>query len=334
MEFGRGLNHVSGIRRQPGSAFKPLVYTVAVENGMSPAFSVLNQKFDYRGWSPSNANHEYSGYESLRWGLAQSVNVISGRLTIGELAPPNQVVRLAQRMGINSKMDPYPAIALGTVEVTPLEMTSAFGTFVNKGVHVNPISILKFEDRNGIVLDEFVPEYVQALSPQTASIMVDMMQDVVNYGTGAGVRRYFQFPAAGKTGTTQKFSDAWFVGFTPDLVGGVWVGFDDHRVKFTNWYGQGAKAALPIWAMFMQGAYKELNIPLKYFELAEGVDKVQFCKETMALGDTRLATESCPDVVTDIVDRSKLPPECDLHTRGSGGRIINEDRRGDSGWSH
>lgn len=334
MEFGRGLNHVTGIKRQPGSAFKPFVYTTAIENGFFPAYTVLNQKFDHRGWSPSNADHEYSGYESLRWGLAHSVNVISGRLTISEIAPPNQVVKLAQRMGVNSKLDAYPSIALGTSELSPLEITSAFGTFANKGVHVNPISILKIEDRNGIVLDEFVPEYVQALNPKTASIMVDMLQDVVNSGTAAGVRRYFQFPAAGKTGTTQKYSDAWFVGFTPDLVAGVWVGFDDHRVKFTNWYGQGAKAALPIWAMFMQSAYKELNIPLTYFELAEGVEEVQFCVETMELGDARIATLNCPDVVTDIVDRSKLPPECDLHTAISDDRIINEDRRGDSGWSH
>lgn len=334
MEFGRGLNHVTGIKRQPGSAFKPFVYAVAIDNGLFPAYTLLNQKFDYRGWSPSNADNEYSGYETLRWGLAHSINVIAGRLTIGEMAPPNQVVKLAERMGVKSKLDPFPAIALGTVELSPLEITSAFGTFPNRGVHVNPISILKIEDRNGIVIDQFTPEYVQAINPQTASIIVDMMQDIVNYGTGAGVRRYFQFPAAGKTGTTQKFSDAWFVGFTPDLVGGVWVGFDDHRVKFTNWYGQGAKAALPIWAMFMQNAYKELNIPLKYFELSEGVDKVQFCKETMKLGDTRLATDSCPEVVTDIVNRSKLPPECEMHRGGRGGRIINEDRRGDSGWSH
>jgi penicillin-binding protein 1A len=112
-----------------------------------------------------------------------------------------------------------------------------------------------------------MPEYTEAISPQSAAVLTDMMQDVVNYGTGAGVRRYFHSPAAGKTGTTQNFSDAWFVGFTPQLVGGVWVGFDDHRVKFTNWYGQGAKAALPIWARFMEGAYKELNLPLEYFEL-------------------------------------------------------------------
>jgi penicillin-binding protein 1A len=330
-EFGRGLNHVTGIRRQPGSAFKPFVYTTAIENGYFPAYTLLNQKFDYNGWSPDNADNEYTGYETLRWGLAYSVNVIAGRMTISDIAPPSQVISIAKRMGIKSKLDPFPAIALGTMEVSPLEITSAFGTFANNGVHVEPISILRIEDRNGILIEEFSPQSVQAISPQTASIMADMMQDVVNYGTGAGVRRYFQYPAAGKTGTTQKFSDAWFVGYTPDLVAGVWVGFDDHRVKFTNWYGQGAKAALPIWAMFMQAAYKELNLPLKYFELADGVETATFCKETMRLGDTRLATENCPETYTDIINSNNLPAACEIH---SGGRIIRENRNGESGWSH
>ena len=330
-DFGRGLNHVTGIRRQPGSSFKPFVYATAIENGYFPATTVLNQQFDYNGWSPANAGNEYSGYETLRWGLANSVNVIAGRLTISNMAPPFQVVKFAQRMGIKSHMDAYPSIALGTVEVTPLEMVSAMGTFVNSGVHVDPVSILKIEDRNGVVVDEFVPESVQAISPQTSSIIVDMMSDVINYGTGAGVRRYFQYPAAGKTGTTQKFSDAWFVGVTPDLAAGVWVGFDDHRVKFTNWYGQGGRAALPIWAMFMEGAYKELKLPLKYFTLAEGVEMATFCKETMTLGDAKLATDACPETVTDLIDASKMPGYCEIHT-GSGGRIIHENKQGDSQW--
>lgn len=330
-DFGRGLNHVTGIRRQPGSSFKPFVYATAIENGYTPATTVLNQKFDYNGWSPSNAGNEYSSYETLRWGLANSVNVIAGRLTITDMAPPYQVVKFTQRMGIKSHMDSYPSIALGTVEVTPLEMVSAMGTFVNGGIHVDPISILKIEDRNGVVIDEFVPESVQAISPQTSSIIVDMMADVINYGTGAGVRRYFQYPAAGKTGTTQKFSDAWFIGVTPDLVAGAWVGFDDHRVKFTNWYGQGGRAALPIWAMFMEGAYKELKLPLKYFTLAEGVEMVTFCRESMNLGDAKLATDSCPETYTDLIDASKAPGYCEIHS-GSGGRIIHENRDSDSQW--
>jgi len=329
-EFGRGLNHVSGIRRQPGSSFKPIIYSTAIENGYFPAFTILNQKFDYDGWSPSNSDDEYTGYETLRYGLARSLNVITGRMTISDIAPPNQVVKLAQRMGIKSKVDPYPAIALGTSEVTPLELTSAFGTFVNKGVHVQPISILKIEDKNAILIDQFVPEYVQSITPQTATIMISMMEDVVNFGTGGGVRKYFQYPAAGKTGTTQNFSDAWFVGYTPELVAGCWVGFDDHRVKFTDWYGQGARAALPIWAMFMEDAYKEIKIPVGYFEYAAGVDSVEFCKKTMDLGDSRLANIYCPEVVYDIVNSKHLPLTCEIHTDKN--VIIKEERTGETGW--
>lgn len=328
--FGRGLNHVTGIKRQPGSSFKPIVYAVAIDNGYSPAFTLLNQKFNYNGWSPNNSNGEYGGYMSLRQGLANSVNVIAGRLTIGGLAPPNQVVRLAKRLGIQSELNPYPSIALGTSEVTPLELTSAFSTFANHGVHFNPISIIRIEDKNGIVIANFIPEYKEAMNQQTASIITDMMQDVVNYGTGGGVRRYFHRPAAGKTGTTQDFADAWFVGFTPQLAGGVWVGFDDHRIKFTNWYGQGAKAALPIWAKFMEKAYKQIDMPLKYFSLASGVEAVKLCVGTMELGDSRIAGPNCPDVITDIVNSKYMPQECELHKHGV--QIKPEDKKGDIGW--
>ena len=329
-EFGRGLNHVTGIKRQPGSSFKPFVYATAMENGFNPGFSLLNQKFDYKGWSPANSDDEYTGYETLRFALAKSLNVITGRMTIGEIAPPKEVVKIAQRMGIKSHVDPFPSIALGTSEISPLEMTSAFGTFVNKGIHVDPISILKVEDKNGILIEQFTPEYVQAISPETASILVNMMQDVVSYGTGAGVRRYFQYPAAGKTGTTQDFSDAWFVGFTPNLTAGCWVGFDDHRIKFTGWYGQGAKAALPIWAMFMEAAYKQLNIEVQYFKLESDIDTVAFCKKTMELGDSRLANNYCPDVYYDIINANHPPQICEIHTDKN--VIIREERTGDTGW--
>ncbi len=329
-DFGRGLNHVTGIKRQPGSAFKAFVYTVAIDNGYFPTYTLLNQKFDYNGWSPDNfETGEYGGYTTLRYALAHSLNVIAGRMTISDIAPPSQVVKYAKNMGIDSPLNPYPSIALGTSEVTPLEMTSAYGTLANKGVHVTPISILKIEDRNGILIAQFTPEYKEAVSPQTASIITNMLQDVVNYGTGAGVRRYFQYPCAGKTGTTQDFADAWFIGYTPQLSAGVWVGFDDHRIKFTSSYGQGGKAAMPIWAKFMEGAYKELKIPVQYFELAPGVINAQFCQTTMDQGDTRLATPYCPNVVTDIINSKNLPRECEIHT---GGKIKQEGKKGDTGW--
>lgn len=316
-EFFYGLNHVTQIRRQPGSAFKPFVYTVAIDNGYFPAYSLLNQKFDHNGWSPSNSDNAYGGYMTFRRALALSVNVIAGRLTISDIAPPTQVIKYAKRMGINSQMSPYPSIALGTFEVTPLELTSGFATLANKGIYVSPISILRIENKNGMVLDEFKPEHREAISPQTAAIVVNMMQDVLNYGTGARARQFFHRPAAGKTGTTQDFADAWFVGFTPQLVGGVWTGFDDRRVRFNGWYGQGARASMPIWAKFMERAYKEINLPLEYFELPEDITTVSFCRESVELGDAKLATSNCPERISDIVYRNKIPGECTIHS-GSG----------------
>lgn len=329
-EFGRGLNHVTGIKRQPGSSFKPVIYATAVSNGYYPAYTLLNQKFNHNGWSPKNASDDYGGYTTLRNGLRNSINVVAGRMTISNIAPPSQVIKIAKRLGIKSHLDPYPAIALGTSEVTPLELVSAYGTFANNGVHIEPISVVRIENRNGILIAEFIPDYTEAVSPETAAIMTDMMQDVINSGTGGGVRRYFHRPAAGKTGTTQNFSDAWFIGFTPQLAAGAWVGFDDHRVKFTNWYGQGAKAALPIWAKFMEAAYKELEPELKYFEMPENVQKEAFCAESMNIGDARAATSYCYSTVSDYVNVKNKPAFCYIHSGGGTNR--QDDKRGDSGW--
>lgn len=328
-EFAYGLNHVTQIKRQPGSSFKPLVYTVAVDNGYYPAYPLLNQKFDYEGWSPDNSDFEYGGYMTLREGLAKSVNVIAGRLTISEIAPPNQVVKYAKRMGINTPLSPYPSIALGTSEVIPLELAAAYSTLANDGIYVKPISILRIEDKNGILLDEFNPEFREAISPQTAAMVTSMLQDVVSYGTGAGVRRYFYRPAAGKTGTTQEYADAWFVGYTPQLVGAVWVGFDDRRVKFNGWYGQGARAAMPIWAKFMSEVYNQIQLPLKYFELPTGVGSYEFCKESLDRGEYVLANEGCPVKVFDLAISSKLPGNCTIH---GGTPRANRGNKGESSW--
>ncbi|MCH8325922.1 MAG: hypothetical protein IIB83_05095 [Bacteroidetes bacterium] len=329
--FGRGLNHVTEIRRQPGSAMKPFIYTVAISNGYYPTFTLLNQKFDFHGWSPSNfSENEYGGYTTLRSALAHSFNVIAGRMTTSDIAPPNQVVKFANKMGIKSRLVAVPSIALGTSEVTPLELTSAYGTIVNKGVHVSPTSIKKIEDRNNILIDKFMPIYTEAISVQTASVITNMLHSVVTSGTGRGVRRYFSYPAAGKTGTTQKYADAWYVGFTPNLVAGVWVGFDDHRIKFTNTYGQGAVAAMPIWSKFMGKVYKELNIPIKYFHIAPGVVRATFCKTTMDLGDPKIATSKCPETVSDIIISKDMPGKCEIHPEDD--KIKKEKDKNSSDW--
>ncbi|HEX2960599.1 MAG TPA: PBP1A family penicillin-binding protein [Ignavibacteriales bacterium] len=313
-----GLNHVSGIKRQPGSAFKPIVYATAIENGLYPSFPLLNQPFTYNGWSPHNSDFSTGGYTTMRSGLANSLNLITARLIIEGHAPLSQIGNIAKKMGIQSKLDLVPSIALGTSEVSPLELTSAFGTLANNGINVSPISILEIKDKDGILIEKFYPDKItEALSASTAAITTSMMQSVVDYGTGAGVRRFFHRPAAGKTGTTQDFGDAWFVGFTPQLVAGVWVGFDDRRVSFTGWYGQGAKAAAPIWGRFMEGAYQNVDMPLKYFQLPSDVISVDFCAQTISEGKPKLATEYCPEKVTDIINKNDLPDKCDIHQGGS-----------------
>jgi penicillin-binding protein 1A len=326
-DFSYGLNHVTQIRRQPGSSFKPFVYTVAMDNGYFPAYSLPNQKFSYNGWSPSNSDGEYGGNMTLREALAKSVNVIAGRLTISDIAPPSEVIKYAHKMGIKSDLNPYPSIALGTSEVTPLELATGFSTIASGGVYHSPVSIIRVEDRNGIVLEEFRGESYEAVSKSTAALVTSMMEDVLNYGTGASARKFFHRPAAGKTGTTQDFADAWFSGFTPQLVGTVWVGFDDRRIRFNGWYGQGARAALPIWAKFMAEVYDKLKLPMKYFDLPEGVTSVEFCKESIERGDARVANANCPNKVSDLVKSDKIPENCNIH---GGGR--SAPRKDDSRW--
>jgi penicillin-binding protein 1A len=315
-KFRYGLNHTTQIRRQPGSSFKPFTYLTAIENGLYPAYPILNQPFEYKEWSPGNYGGRYGGYLTLRRALASSLNVVAGRLIVEGYAPAGQVVRNAKRMGIDkSELLPVPAISLGVSEVSPLEMATAYATLANDGVYVQPISILRVEDKNGVLIAEFKPERRQALSEQTNAVIRDMMTSVINGGTGSGVRRTFHRPAAGKTGTTQDYGDAWFCGFTPQLAAATWVGFDDMRVKFTSGsYGQGARAALPIWRKFFTDVYEAFELPMERFSLPGGVQAATFCKETIDRGEPRLAGEHCPETITDIIISKNLPPKCDLHT--------------------
>jgi penicillin-binding protein 1A len=165
-------------------------------------------------------------------------------------------------MGIKSTLDPYPTLALGAEEITPLEITSAFGTFLNQGISIDPIIITKIEDRRGNILYERKKQLqlTDALQPSIAKAMVKMMRGVVQGGTAASVKEFYPFEAAGKTGTTNDYADAWFIGLTPQLAAGVWVGFDDRRIKFTGWYAQGGKAAAPIWGRMMGKIYRDPSI--------------------------------------------------------------------------
>ena len=307
--FKYGLNHVTQIKRQPGSSFKPFVYATAINNGYSPGYMISNDPITVNTggqvWSPKGGGT--GGSMTMRDGIANSVNVIAVR-TAMDLAPMDKVIELAHSMGVKSELPNVLSLALGAGEVTPLEMTNAFGTFANEGIWVEPTSILKIEDRNGNIIEDFHPETKEVLSEETAYIMSDMMEDVIDYGTAESIRRYFHRPAAGKTGTTQNYTDAWFVGFTPQFAASVWLGFDDARIKFGGGYGQGGKAAAPIWGKFMQLLYSDddFDFPVAYFLMPDGVEETSVCTVSGLKSNG-----TCPSV-TDLVIKKFNQKKCNV----------------------
>lgn len=263
-------DHVTQAKRQVGSTFKPIVYTLAMQEGnMSPCSKMANVQPmiplpDGSTWIPKNSNKKFEGHEvTLKWALANSINWISARLI--DKYNPAAVVKMAHNLGITSYIPAVHAIALGTPDVSLYEMVGAMSTFANKGVHLKPIFITRIEDKNGNVLERFAPESNEAMSEETAYLMLSLMKGVVESGTGVRLRYTYGFrnPIAGKTGTTQNQSDGWFMGITPKLVTGVWVGAEDRSVHFrTITEGQGANMALPIWALYMKDVYANKNIGL------------------------------------------------------------------------
>lgn len=307
-------NRVIQMARQPGSAFKPFLYTAAIDNGYLPSHEYRDQPVvefnpDSTNWTPKNYNGKFSGQMiSLRDALKRSINSIAVQL-ISDINP-RLAVQYAREMGISTPLRPYTSLALGSSEVIPLELVSAYGTFANNGVHVKPISILKIEDRNGNVIYRARAETHEVLSPETTYIMNDLLQGVINGGTGYRARSVYRFfePAGGKTGTTNDNTNAWFVGFTPDLVAGVWVGMDDPQYNLGPGMA-GSVAALPFWADFMKMVYDSLDIRHHSFPEATGVVRLKICRETR-----QLATRWCPDVYEEIFNARYRPAEtCQLH---------------------
>ena len=261
-------DHVKEGRRQVGSTFKPFLYTLAMQEGYSPCYKIPNVRVTFdlpsgEQWSPENADAIYGGMLTLKEGLAESVNCISAYLM--KQFGPQAMIEIVRKMGITSPIIPVPAICLGTPDVSVFEMVGAYSSFANKGVWTQPIYMTRIEDKNGNVLQDFVPRKVEAISEETAYLMLKLMEGVVQFGTGARLRGEYKIPyaIAGKTGTTQNQSDGWFMGITPDLVSGCWVGCEDRIVHFrTLELGQGARTAMPIWALYMKKVYGDnsLNI--------------------------------------------------------------------------
>ena len=284
-------DHVGQGARQVGSTFKPFVYATAIEQlNMSPCDSIIDSPFMiHKGrhhvtedWEPKNSDNEYRGMVTLKKALANSINTVSAKLI--DKVGPEAVVELVHKLGVKSEIPAQPSIALGAVEITVEDMVSAYSTFANEGVYIKPQFITRIEDKNGVVIYEPSPDSHDVLNKDIAFAVIKLLEGVTEGGSGARLRTQgggngynrvtgypymFTNPIAGKTGTTQNQSDGWFMGMVPNLACGVWVGCEDRSARFKGiTYGQGATAALPIWAMFMKKCYKDetLHVSKSDFE--------------------------------------------------------------------
>ncbi len=247
-------NRATQAQRQAGSAIKPILYTAALENGFTSTTIIRDEPVEFPDkwlgevWSPKNYDRKYKGAITVRMGLEESRNVVTARLL--DYISPQTGVDYCRRFGITSTIYPYLSLSLGTFEVSPLELISAFTVFPNKGVRIRPYFITRIEDREGNVLEEARVEAEEVVSPQTAFLITSLMQGVIQRGTAAPFAGNLGIPLGGKTGTTSDFSDAWFIGFSPSLCAGVWVG-NESRVSLGD-KQSGAVAALPAWVTFMK----------------------------------------------------------------------------------
>ncbi|MDH3712209.1 MAG: transglycosylase domain-containing protein, partial [Cyclobacteriaceae bacterium] len=284
-------DHVNAeTQRQVGSIFKPIVYAAALESGVRPCDFVSSKRITYTNfddWSPGNADENYDGFYSVQGALTHSVNTVSVKVL--KRTRIDRAVTMAQRMGIENEIPQVPSIALGTPNLSLYEMVGAFGTFAREGYTVKPQYLGKIVNSKGELLEQFYQDSSRnrAMSRHTATTMVQMMKNVVDKGTAQRIRSKYKLKndVAGKTGTTQSHADGWFIGVTPKLVAGAWVGSDDPNIHFrTITYGQGAAMALPIWAVFMQKVNEDdqfndieaARFPLASAEIMKSLDCVDY----------------------------------------------------------
>ena len=300
------FDHVEQAHRQVGSTFKPFIYATAIREGMDPCLRVPNQKtcFDMPegqpDWCPENSDAKYGGMLTVKGAMANSVNTVTAFLM--KQYSPEAVTVLARHMGIKSKLDAVPSLCLGVADLSLMEMTSAFATFANEGVHIDPIVFTRIEDKNGNAIYDVTPTTEEALDPRTSYIMLDMLKGVADRGTAMRLRmgwgnraKYgnIKAPTACKTGTTQNNSDGWFIGITPDLVTGVWTGAEDRSVRFSRTdLGQGANMALPIYGYFMNKVYADATIDISKGDFARPTGLVDLNLDCgKQPGDTEIFSE-------------------------------------------
>ena len=311
------FNRATQSLRQPGSIFKPFVYTTAIDNGVPVTKQLLNQpvvlnvrnaKGEWVKWMPQNYDGSTGGLTTIREGLRRSMNLISVRM-VQEVVPAEAVKQTARRMGVSTDIRAVDAIALGTSEVHLIEMVAAYGTFANKGVYCKPFGITKIEDRYGNVLKEYFPQKEEVLSAETSFIMTSLLQTVLDRGTGGSARWKYHFyhPAAGKTGTTQGWTDAWFVGYSPFIAAGAWFGVDDPQVSLGKGL-DGSKAALPAWARFMRDSHDTLSYSRKEFDQPEHIENVKICQVTK-----NIPVNLCPWETEVFIKGTEPTKRCSVH---------------------
>lgn len=278
-------------KRQVGSTIKPYLYTLAMEEGLWPCDKVINQPITIkdgngRDWTPRNSGRSRIGQEvTLRWALANSNNWISAYLM--NMFTPEALVKLMHSFGIRSHLDAVVSLCLGPADISVAEMVDAYTAFPNKGIRVDPLYVTRIEDANGNAIATFNPQMHEIFSESTAHKMIYMLRSVVDGGTGGRIRSRFglTMPMGGKTGTTQNNSDGWFMGFTPSLVSGVWVGGEDRSIHFDGIAeGQGASMALPIWALYMKKVMSDSSLgysSTEGFNIPESFNANEGCEENM-----------------------------------------------------
>ena len=317
--------------RQPGSAFKPFVYTAAIDNGINTTDIVDDNPIvlDIPGaeqYRPHNFDNQFKGPITIRDAIRMSRNLVAVRLILR--VGPQEAIFYAHRMGITTQLDPVPSLAVGACDVKVIEIVSAFSTFPNQGIHIPYRMIHKIVDRYGAVLeDNRAIQKDEVLSAQTAFIMTDMMRSVVEGGTGQRSRWMgFTRPAGGKTGTTNNFCDNWFIGFTPQITTGVWLGFDN---KTSIGRGHdGARNAVPVWTEYMIAAHD--TIPIRDFEEPDGIVHLVVCLES-----GQIATDRCLDVRDEVfIDGNQPTATCPIHPSAGlyqADRLHQQPRETDTG---
>jgi len=301
------FNRATMAHRQAGSSFKVFLYTAAVDNGYSPSNMILDapivEEIQGKIYAPANYDSTFLGKIPLRKALALSRNLASLRLVkqVGVFT----TIDYAHRMGIKSPLKPVLSLPLGSCGVTPIEMADGYGTLANYGVRVSPYYIDSIKDRYGNLIYEHISMKERVLSKAASYIMINMMESVFNHGTAYGARRMgFKCPAAGKTGTTDNYTDAWFVGFVPDMVVATWLGFDTPRRIGKG--ATGARVALPIWVNFMKDVGDTTN---QDFPVPDGVVKKYVCTASGLL-----PTKYCPRVRQEVFLKGNEPEKyCDIH---------------------